>query len=104
MQIVKQHLQEPWVYTLSHLLQARRLQAYIDVLVCTCTSPLRHSWCCWGAAGSVVAVADLHGDLPKAHAALQLLQLVDQEHNWEAQGVTLVQVGRVCSVPAGTFL
>jgi len=45
------------------------------------------------APGSLIAIADLHGDLNKAKTALRLLQLIDTEGHWLAKDVTVVQVG-----------
>jgi hypothetical protein len=42
--------------------------------------------------GSLVAIADLHGDIDKAKKALQLLSIVDSEGRWLAEGITVVQV------------
>jgi hypothetical protein len=42
--------------------------------------------------GSLVAIADLHGDIGKAKKALQLLSVVDSQGRWSAEGVTVVQV------------
>lgn len=43
--------------------------------------------------GSLVAIADLHGDVDKAINALQLLNVVDNQGRWSAEGITVVQVG-----------
>ena len=45
--------------------------------------------------GALFAIADLHGDLERAHAALRLCDLVDDNNAWSgaAANVTLVQTG-----------
>lgn len=44
--------------------------------------------------GSLLAIADLHGDVDKARKALQLVSVVDSQGRWSAEGVTVVQVNR----------
>ena len=39
------------------------------------------------------AIADIHGDLEKAHTALRLCGLVNGEHAWSGANATLVQMG-----------
>uniref|UniRef100_A0A383VC34 RAP domain-containing protein n=2 Tax=Tetradesmus obliquus TaxID=3088 RepID=A0A383VC34_TETOB len=43
--------------------------------------------------GSLIAIADLHGDVDKARKALQLVSVVDSQGRWSAEGVTVVQLG-----------
>jgi hypothetical protein len=42
--------------------------------------------------GSLVAIADLHGDIQKARQALRLVSVVDSQGRWAAEGITVVQV------------
>jgi hypothetical protein len=42
--------------------------------------------------GSLVAIADLHGDVEKAQKALRLVSVVDSQGRWAAEGITVVQV------------
>ncbi|WIA35107.1 hypothetical protein OEZ86_003593 [Tetradesmus obliquus] len=43
--------------------------------------------------GSLIAIADLHGDVDKARKTLQLVSVVDSQGRWSAEGVTVVQLG-----------
>ncbi len=46
-------------------------------------------------AGRLVAIGDLHADLPQALAALRLAGLVDAAGRWSGGGATLVQTGDI---------
>nr|GFA97531.1 shewanella-like protein phosphatase 2 [Tanacetum cinerariifolium] len=43
----------------------------------------------------LIALGDLHGDLPKTKESLSLAGLIDSENNWSGGSSTLVQIGDV---------
>ncbi|GJU95594.1 shewanella-like protein phosphatase 2 [Tanacetum coccineum] len=43
----------------------------------------------------LIALGDLHGDLPKTKESLRLAGLIDSENNWSGGSSTLVQIGDV---------
>lgn len=45
--------------------------------------------------GRLVAVGDIHGDLPKAKSALRLAGLIGPDHRWSGGAATVVQVGDI---------